>query len=103
VCVCVCVCVYILTCKHIIYNYIYISAQVAFAGYAMLYAKKLKNDAASGASALSDAEDFVTARASQGRWRIAWSFFSGSLGAWAVTGPAAYSVHAGDKMCVCGL
>ena len=71
---------------------------MAFAGYAMLYAKKLKHDAASGASALTDAEDFVTARASQGRWRIAWSFFAGSLGAWAITGPAAYAVHAGENI-----
>jgi len=44
---------------------------------------------------VSEAQGFVTARGTQGRWRLAWSFFAGSMGAWAVTGPAAYAVHSG--------
>jgi hypothetical protein len=79
-----------------------ISAQLAFAGYAILYARRLSAEQATAAGANHDlsadvnaAEDFVKARGTQGRWRISWSFFAGSMGAWAITGPAAYAVHAG--------
>jgi hypothetical protein len=50
---------------------------------------------AAGANDVSAAEDFVNACWTQGRWRISWSFFAGSMGAWAIMGPAAYAVHAG--------
>ena len=75
-----------------------ISAQLAFAGYAILYARRLGAEqatTAAGSNDVSAAEDFVKARGTQGRWRISWSFFAGSMGAWAITGPAAYAVHAG--------
>ena len=75
-----------------------ISAQLAFAGYAILYARRLSAEqatTAAGPNDVSAAEDFVKARGTQGRWRISWSFFAGSMGAWAITGPAAYAVHAG--------
>jgi len=52
----------------------------------------------------TEAQGFVTARGTQGRWRLAWSFFAGSMGAWAVTGPAAYAVHSGEiflRLCAC--
>jgi len=77
----------------------------------LFYTKRLKREggreggregpetARGSAGALRDAETFVTARGSQGTWRLAWSFFAGSLGAWAITGPAAYAVHAGILGC----
>lgn len=63
-----------------------ISAQVSFAGYAVWYTRKLRPAAGSTgalpgeASVLRDAEGFVTARGTQGRWRLAWSFFAGGCG-----------------------
>lgn len=71
-----------------------ISSQLAFAGYAIHHARGLRQAAVSKGSE-DTAEDFVKARGTQGRWRLAWSFFAGSMGAWAITGPAAYAVHAG--------
>jgi hypothetical protein len=75
-----------------------IFGQIVFAAYAILYARRLSAEqatTAAGANDVSAAEDFVKARGTQGRWRISWSFFAGSMGAWAITGPAAYAVHAG--------
>ena len=46
-------------------------------------------------TALDDLEGFLTARKSQNRWRIAFSFYAGSVGAWAITTPANYATFAG--------
>ena len=40
-------------------------------------------------------ENFITARKSQGKWRIGWSFFAGSMGAWVIVSPASYASYAG--------
>lgn len=45
--------------------------------------------------ALQDLEGFLTAKKSQSRWRIAFSFYAGSVGAWAITTPASYATFAG--------
>ncbi|RKO83154.1 hypothetical protein BDK51DRAFT_33502, partial [Blyttiomyces helicus] len=37
-------------------------------------------------------EFFLTARKSQGPWRIGWSFYAASVGAWVLFGPAQYAV-----------
>ncbi len=47
------------------------------------------------AGALNDFESFITARSTQSRWRIAFSFYAGSVGAWAITTPANYASFAG--------
>lgn len=46
-------------------------------------------------NALKDFESFITARSTQSRWRIAFSFYAGSVGAWAITTPANYASFAG--------
>jgi len=46
-------------------------------------------------NALKDFESFITAKNTQNRWRIAFSFYAGSVGAWAITTPANYSTFAG--------
>lgn len=45
--------------------------------------------------ALKDVASFITARSTQSRWRIAFSFYAGSVGAWAITTPANYASFAG--------
>ncbi|KAI9144516.1 hypothetical protein BKA69DRAFT_1025752 [Paraphysoderma sedebokerense] len=40
-------------------------------------------------------EDFITARGTQGAHRIAWSFFAGAVGAWAIASPAQIAVYNG--------
>jgi SSS family solute:Na+ symporter len=47
------------------------------------------------ANMLQDLEGYLTARNSQNKWRIAFSFFAGSVGSWAVTTPASYACFAG--------
>jgi hypothetical protein len=42
-----------------------------------------------------DTEAFITARGTQGWVRIAWSFFAGALGAWAIATPANMAATAG--------
>lgn len=38
---------------------------------------------------------FITAKGTQGVWRIAWSFFASAMGSWVITSPANYAVFAG--------
>jgi hypothetical protein len=45
------------------------------------------------AAGTSDA--FVTAKGTQGVWRIAWSFFASAMGSWVITAPANFAVFAG--------
>ena len=45
--------------------------------------------------AMQDLAGFLTAKKSQNRWRIAFSFYAGSVGAWAITTPANYASFAG--------
>jgi hypothetical protein len=68
----------------------------AVAIYALAYPKFIaaKYFAKEGA-VLDDLEGFLTARKSQSRWRIAFSFYAGSVGAWAITTPANYATFAG--------
>ncbi|KNC82499.1 hypothetical protein SARC_05225, partial [Sphaeroforma arctica JP610] len=42
-----------------------------------------------------DTENFITARGSVGKWRIAFSFYAGAVGSWVVTGPANYASYSG--------
>lgn len=51
---------------------------VAFAGYALAYGWWYQKKTAK----IADTETFITARNTQGRWRIGWSFFAGAVGAW---------------------
>jgi hypothetical protein len=57
-----------------------------FAVIALNYATKMKKFAD------SDTEFFLTARNSQKASNIAWSFYSSTVGAWVLFGPAAYAV-----------
>lgn len=41
------------------------------------------------------AEDFITARRSQGTMRIMYSFFASAVGAWCITSPAQFAVYTG--------
>jgi Na+/proline symporter len=66
-----------------------IFAVVAFAGFALLYTTFYGKDKN------ATTEDFITARATQSKWRIAWSFFAGAVGAWVIVGPASYAAYAG--------
>jgi SSS family solute:Na+ symporter len=45
--------------------------------------------------AMQDLAGFLTAKKSQNRWRIGFSFYAGSVGAWAITTPANYASFAG--------
>ena len=78
-----------------------ITAQIAFGAYAIYYTRRIRQGLQPPGSctgrSFSSAEGFVTARGTQGCWRLAWSLFAGAMGAWAVTGPAAYAVHAGER------
>ncbi len=62
-----------------------------------LSAKQLKmpcvNIQAQAAEGTTDA--FITAKGTQGVWRIAWSFFASAMGSWVITAPANYAVFAG--------
>jgi Na+/proline symporter len=44
---------------------------------------------------LADTEEFVTARGTQHIGRIAWSFYAGAVGAWAIATPGSYAGFAG--------
>lgn len=61
----------------------------AFALYAMVYGKLWQK------TLNSTAEGFLTARGTQGKWRIAWSFYAGAVGCWAIVTPPAYAAYAG--------
>ena len=56
----------------------------AFGAMATYYTVKNK-------SATASTEAFITARGTQGFWRVFWSFYAGSIGAWAVFLPASYT------------
>jgi Na+/proline symporter len=66
-----------------------IFAAVAFAAFAVGYTTFF----AKGKNATT--EEFITARHTQSKWRIAWSFFAGAVGAWVIVGPASYASYAG--------
>ncbi|KXZ51913.1 hypothetical protein GPECTOR_11g40 [Gonium pectorale] len=83
--------------KYLIISYVTcIFAQVAFAAYAIVrytvYVKQRHRDQTS--------EEFITARGTQTRWRIAWSFFASAVGAWCITAPPAFAVYTGIVGCV---
>lgn len=66
-----------------------IFAVTAFAVFAVLYTRffsKAQN---------ATTEDFITARRTQNKWRVAWSFFAGAIGAWVIVSPAFYASYAG--------
>ncbi|EFJ52719.1 hypothetical protein VOLCADRAFT_115669, partial [Volvox carteri f. nagariensis] len=46
------------------------------------------------------AEEFITARGTQNKWRIAWSFFASAVGAWCITAPPSFAVSTGIVGCV---
>jgi len=75
-----------------------VTALVVVAAYALAYPTLIaprffKDSNESGA--LADIDGFLTAKKSQSRWRIAFSFYAGSVGAWAITTPSNYASFAG--------
>eukprot|EP00201_Polytomella_parva_P018345 CAMPEP_0175050242 /NCGR_PEP_ID=MMETSP0052_2-20121109/7157_1 /TAXON_ID=51329 ORGANISM="Polytomella parva, Strain SAG 63-3" /NCGR_SAMPLE_ID=MMETSP0052_2 /ASSEMBLY_ACC=CAM_ASM_000194 /LENGTH=612 /DNA_ID=CAMNT_0016314437 /DNA_START=29 /DNA_END=1867 /DNA_ORIENTATION=- len=40
-------------------------------------------------------EEFITARHTQHKWRIAWSFFASAVGAWCIAGPSQFAYYTG--------
>jgi len=72
-----------------------ISALVAFAAYAVLYTKFFSGKHKGESETLESTAGFITARNSQSMWRISWSFYAGSVGAWCITGPPGYATFAG--------
>jgi SSS family solute:Na+ symporter len=74
----------------IIISYVFaIFALLACASFAMYYAYTHRS------VEVLQTEGFITARATQPWYRIAWSFYAGAVGCWAVVAPASYSVYAG--------
>eukprot|EP00122_Pirum_gemmata_P005223 Pgem_evm1s4767 len=41
------------------------------------------------------AEEFITARRTQPKWIIAFSFYASAIGAWVMSGPATYAFYSG--------
>jgi len=73
-----------------------IIALTSVALYALAYPTLIaKYFSSKEGAVLNDLEGFLTARNSQSKWRIAFSFYAGSVGAWAITTPASYSTFAG--------
>jgi SSS family solute:Na+ symporter len=73
-----------------------VTTLVAVAVYALVYPTLIaKKYFASEGAALNDLEGFLTAKNTQSRWRIGFSFYAGSVGAWAITTPANYATWAG--------
>uniref|UniRef100_A0A0G4FXD4 Sodium/solute symporter n=1 Tax=Chromera velia CCMP2878 TaxID=1169474 RepID=A0A0G4FXD4_9ALVE len=82
----------------VVINYsVVVGVQVLFAVYALLYTRLLARRSARETAVVEtgDVQGFITAKHSQSCWRIAWSFFAGSIGAWCTTTPPAYSTTAG--------
>ena len=42
-----------------------------------------------------DNDEFLTARRTQGFWRITWAFFAGAVGSWCIAGPPSFAVYTG--------
>lgn len=69
---------------------------VAVAAYALAYPTLIATRFfAKEGTAINDLEGFLTAKNTQNRWRIGFSFYAGSVGAWAITTPANYATWAG--------
>ncbi|GIL45946.1 hypothetical protein Vafri_3056 [Volvox africanus] len=78
--------------KYVIISYVTcIFAQVLFAIYAIVgYTFRLISNHRD-----QTVEEFITARGTQNRWRIGWSFFASSVGAWCITSPSSFAVWTG--------
>eukprot|EP00281_Chroomonas_sp_CCMP1168_P018380 CAMPEP_0206232428 /NCGR_PEP_ID=MMETSP0047_2-20121206/11407_1 /ASSEMBLY_ACC=CAM_ASM_000192 /TAXON_ID=195065 /ORGANISM="Chroomonas mesostigmatica_cf, Strain CCMP1168" /LENGTH=590 /DNA_ID=CAMNT_0053656157 /DNA_START=179 /DNA_END=1948 /DNA_ORIENTATION=+ len=72
---------------------------VAFGVYGITYAIFLGRREAVHATAGS-AEQFTTAKRSQGVWRIGWSFFCAAIGGWVISSPANFSTWGGYIMLI---
>eukprot|EP00287_Rhodomonas_sp_CCMP768_P031968 CAMPEP_0202851262 /NCGR_PEP_ID=MMETSP1389-20130828/85887_1 /ASSEMBLY_ACC=CAM_ASM_000865 /TAXON_ID=302021 /ORGANISM="Rhodomonas sp., Strain CCMP768" /LENGTH=78 /DNA_ID=CAMNT_0049529553 /DNA_START=37 /DNA_END=270 /DNA_ORIENTATION=+ len=59
-----------------------IGCLVAFAAYAVIYTKYFSVKHKTESGVLESTAGFITARNSQSMWRIGWSFYAGSVGAW---------------------
>eukprot|EP00960_Hanusia_phi_P071804 767635-Hanusia_phi.AAC.2 len=68
---------------------------VAIAAYAIIYTKLMTKKSEVVKHVLETSEGFITARKTQGMWRIAWSFYAGSVGSWVITTTASYASYAG--------
>jgi Na+/proline symporter len=66
---------------------------VAFAIFAAVYTTLFGSKVST--SAPDPTEVFITARKTQGMWRVGWSFFAGSVGAWVIVTPSSYASYAG--------
>jgi SSS family solute:Na+ symporter len=66
-----------------------IFAVTAFAAFAVVYTRFYSK------TKLDTTEDFIAARGTQNKYRIAWSFFAGAVGAWVIVSPPAYASFAG--------
>jgi len=72
-----------------------IAVLVLFAIYALVYSTVFVPKNATSVEALATLKGFIAIRNTQGMWRIAWSMFAGSLGAWTITAPADFASFAG--------
>eukprot|EP00960_Hanusia_phi_P046550 757896-Hanusia_phi.AAC.5 len=68
---------------------------VSIALYAVIYTKLRLKSSAEMSRLLQTSEGFLTAKKSQGVYRIAWSFYAGSVGSWCITSPSNYATFAG--------
>jgi len=66
-----------------------------FAAYAVLYTRVFSQRSDKEKDANANLEGFISASHTQGKWRIGWSFYAGSVGAWCITGPPGYATFAG--------
>ena len=72
-----------------------IFSQLAFACLAVFLSFKWQKILVTESVNCESVEFFITARKTQGQWRIGWSFFAGAMGSWAIIGPPNYACYAG--------
>ena len=70
-----------------------VPVMVGFAMLAAIYTKVIGSKIEMATK--NETEGFITARKTQGMWRIGWSFFAGSVGAWVIVSPSSYATFAG--------
>ncbi|EKX40511.1 hypothetical protein GUITHDRAFT_75395, partial [Guillardia theta CCMP2712] len=72
-----------------------VTSLVSIALYAVIYTKLRLKSSSETSHLLQTSEGFLTAKKSQGMYRIAWSFYAGSVGSWCITSPSNYATYAG--------
>ena len=66
-----------------------------FAAYAIAFSIIWAPKTSNSIEALATLKGFIAIRNTQSMWRVAWSMFAGSMGAWCITAPADYASFAG--------